>query len=396
MERRSVSPETLAAQGLGGADPVSGGLVPVITPATNYERQPDGSYLQDRVYTRADNPTYELAEGLLAALEGADCACALFASGMAAATAVFQSLVPGDHVLVSRVLYWGVRKWLAEFALTWGLDVEFADTTDLGAVASALRPGRTRLVWVETPANPMWEITDLSAVGELAHAAGARLAVDNTVATPVLTRPFEHGADLVMHSATKYLNGHSDVLAGAVLSARRDPFWERIRSWRRSAGAMPGPFEAWLLQRGMRTLFLRVHRASETALALATHLAGHPALTDVLYPGLPSHPGYQIAARQMTGGFGGMLSIRLAGGAEQAVAVLQAVRVFKRATSLGGVESLIEHRAASEGPSSPVPADLLRLSIGIEAAHDLIADLDEALKQAHPGRAAEAGRGALT
>jgi cystathionine gamma-synthase len=396
MERRSVSPETLAAQGLGGADPVSGGLVPVITPATNYERQPDGSYLQDRVYTRADNPTYELAEGLLAALEGADCACALFASGMAAATAVFQSLLPGDHVLVSRVLYWGVRKWLAEFALTWGLDVEFADTTDLGAVASALRPGRTRLVWVETPANPMWEITDLSAVGELAHAAGARLAVDNTVATPVLTRPFEHGADLVMHSATKYLNGHSDVLAGAVLSARRDPFWERIRSWRRSAGAMPGPFEAWLLQRGMRTLFLRVHRASETALALATHLAGHPALTDVLYPGLPSHPGYQIAARQMTGGFGGMLSIRLAGGAEQAVAVLQAVRVFKRATSLGGVESLIEHRAASEGPSSPVPADLLRLSIGIEAAHDLIADLDEALKQAHPGRAAEAGRGALT
>jgi cystathionine gamma-synthase len=396
MERRSVSPETLAAQGLGGADPVSGGLVPVITPATNYERQPDGSYLQDRVYTRADNPTYELAEGLLGALEGADCACALFASGMAAATAVFQSLVPGDHVLVSRVLYWGVRKWLAEFALTWGLDVEFADTTDLGAVASALRPGRTRLVWVETPANPMWEITDLSAVGELAHAAGARLAVDNTVATPVLTRPFEHGADLVMHSATKYLNGHSDVLAGAVLSARRDPFWERIRSWRRSAGAMPGPFEAWLLQRGMRTLFLRVHRASETALALATHLAGHPALTDVLYPGLPSHPGYQIAARQMTGGFGGMLSIRLAGGAEQAVAVLQAVRLFKRATSLGGVESLIEHRAASEGPSSPVPADLLRLSIGIEAAHDLIADLDEALKQAHPGRAAEAGRGALT
>jgi cystathionine gamma-synthase len=395
MERRSVAPETLAAQGLGEADPVSGGLVPVITPATNYERQPDGSYLQDRVYTRADNPTYELAEGLLAALEGADCACALFASGMAAATAVFQSLLPGDHVLVSRVLYWGVRKWLAEFALTWGLDVEFADTTDLGAVASALRPGRTRLVWVETPANPMWEITDLSAVGELAHAAGARLAVDNTVATPVLTRPFEYGADLVMHSATKYLNGHSDVLAGAVLSARRDPFWERIRSWRRSAGAMPGPFEAWLLQRGMRTLFLRVHRASETALALATHLTGHPALTDVLYPGLPSHPGYQIAARQMTGGFGGMLSIRLAGGAEQAVAVLQAVRVFKRATSLGGVESLIEHRAASEGPSSPVPADLLRLSIGIEAAHDLIADLDEALSGAHPAPAAEAGRKAL-
>jgi cystathionine gamma-synthase len=225
----------------------------------------------------------------------------------------------------------------------------------------------------------MWEITDLAAVCQLAHAAGARVAVDNTVSTPVLTRPFEHGADLVVHSATKYLNGHSDVLAGAVLSARGDPFWERIRSWRRNAGAMPGPFEAWLLQRGMRTLYLRVPRASETALAIATHFQGHPALKAVLYPGLPSHPGHQIAARQMSGGFGGMLSIRLAGGAEHAIAVLREVQVFKRATSLGGVESLIEHRAPVEGPSSPVPADLLRLSVGIEAAADLITDLAEAL-----------------
>jgi cystathionine gamma-synthase len=384
MEQRSVSRETLAAQALGEADPVSGGLAPVISPATNYERQPDGSYLQDRVYTRADNPTSELAERVLAALEGAGCACAVFASGMAAATAVFQSLLPGDHVLVSRVLYWGVRKWLAEFALTWGLDVEFTDTTDLGAVATAIRPGQTRLLWVETPANPMWEVTDLAAICALAHAAGVRVVVDNTVATPVLTRPFEHGADLVVHSATKYLNGHSDVLAGAVLTARRDPFWERIRSWRRNAGAVLGPFEAWLLQRGMRTLFLRVHRASDSALAIATHLSGHPAVTEVLYPGLPSHPGHQIAARQMSGGFGGMLSIRLAGGAEHAIAVLQEVRVFKRATSLGGVESLIEHRAAVEGPSSPVPADLLRLSIGIESVGDLTADLDAALRTAAP------------
>ena len=308
MEQRSLSPETLAAQALGEADPVTGGLAPAIGLATNYEQQPDGSYRQDRVYTRADNPTFEHAERLLAALEGAGCSCALFGSGMAAATAVFQCLLPGDHVLVSRVLYWGVRKWLAEFALTWGLDVEFTDTTDLGALTSAIRPGRTRLLWVETPANPMWEITDLAAVCELAHSAGTRVAVDNTVATPVLTRPFEHGADLVMHSATKYLNGHSDVLAGAVLTARRDPFWERIRSWRRNAGAVPGPFEAWLLQRGMRTLFLRVRRASDTALAIATHFEHHPALAAVLYPGLPSHPGHQIAARQMSGGFGGMLS----------------------------------------------------------------------------------------
>jgi len=284
-------------------DPVSGGLAPVITPSTNYEQQPDGSYRQGPEYTRADNPTYEHAERLLAALEGAGCGCALFASGMAAVCA-------------------------------------------------------------------------------LAHSAGVRVAADNTVATPVLTRPFEHGADLVVHSATKYLNGHSDVLAGAVLSARHDPFWERIRSWRRNAGAVPGPFEAWLLQRGMRTLFLRVDRASQTALAIATHFHTHPALTAVLYPGLPSHPGHQIAARQMTGGFGGMLSIRLAGGAEQATAVLRAVRVFKRATSLGGVESLIEHRRTTEGPSSPVPDDLLRLSVGIEAAGDLIADLEAALEAA--------------
>jgi cystathionine gamma-synthase len=360
MEQRSLSPETLAVQGLGEADPASGGLVPVLNLSTNYEQQPDGSYPQGRVYTRADNPTSEHAERLLAALEGEGCACVLFGSGMAAATAVFQSLLPGDHVLVSRVLYWGVRKWLAEFALTWG-------------------PGRTRLLWVETPANPMWEITDLAAVCELAHAAGVRVAVDNTVATPVLTRPFEHGADVVVHSATKYLNGHGDVLAGAVLAARRDPFWERIRSWRRNAGAMPGPFEAWLLQRGMRTLFLRVHRASQTALAIATHFDGHPALTAVLYPGLPGHPGHQIAVRQMRGGFGGMLSIRVAGGAGHARAVLREVRVFKRATSLGGVESLIEHRRSSEGPSSPVPDDLLRLSAGIEAPEDLIADLEAAL-----------------
>jgi cystathionine gamma-synthase len=384
MEDRPMSRETLAAQALGEADPVTGALAPVINLATNYEQRPDGSYPQGRVYTRADNPTSEHAERLLAALEGGGCACALFGSGMAAATAVFQSLLPGDHVLVSRVLYWGVRKWLAEFALAWGLDVEFTDTADLDAVVAAIRPGRTRLLWVETPANPMWEITDLATITELAHAAGVRVAVDNTVATPVHTRPFEYGADLVVHSASKYLNGHGDVLAGAVLSARRDPFWERIRSWRRNAGAMPGPFEAWLLQRGMRTLFLRVHRSSQTALTIATHFHRHPALAAVLYPGLPDHPGHAIAARQMDGGFGGMLSIRLAGGAQQAKAVLREVRVFKRATSLGGVESLIEHRRSTEGPSSPVPDDLLRISAGLESPSDLIADLETALAKGEP------------
>jgi len=382
MDRLSLSPETLAAQALGDIDLISGALTPAIHLSTNYEQQPDGSYHQDRVYTRADNPTYDHAEHLLAALEGAGCGCILFSSGMAAATAVFQSFLPGDHVLVARVLYWGVRKWLAEFAISWGLDIEFVDTTDLQAVEAAIRPGTTRLIWVETPANPTWEITDLRAISEIAHAAGVKVAVDNTVATPVLTRPMEFGADLIVHSATKYLNGHSDVLAGAVLTAHNDPFWQRLRSWRRNAGAVIGPFEAWLLQRGMRTVFLRVHRASENALAIARHFEHHAAMRAVLYPGLPSHPGHEIAARQMKGGFGGMLSIRLAGGADQAMAMLSGVKVFKRATSLGGVESLIEHRRSMEGPSSPVPDDLLRLSIGIEAAADLIADLETALDRA--------------
>lgn len=384
-----LSPETLAAQALGDIDPASGALVPPIHPSTTYERNPDGTYRLGRVYTRADNATYDHAERLLAALEGG-AGCILFASGSAAATAVFQSLLPGDHVLVTRVLYWGIRKWLAEFAVAWGLDVEFIDTTDLAAVTAAIRLGRTRLLWLETPANPTWEITDLAAVAKIAHAADVRVAVDSTVATPVLTRPIEFGADLVVHSATKYLNGHSDVLAGAVVTARRDPFWERIRSWRRNSGAVLGPFEAWLLQRGMRTLFVRVRRSSESALAIARHFDGHPALTAVLYPGLPSHPGHEIAARQMTGGFGGMLSIRVAGGQEQAMAVAAAVRVFKRATSLGGVESLIEHRRSTEGPSSPVPEDLLRLSIGLETLEDLVADLEVALETVTRAGAARA------
>lgn len=377
-EPLTVSLETMAAQAMGEVDPVSGDLVPPIHMSTTYERQTDGSYHQDRVYTRADNPTFEHAERLLAALEGGS-SCALFASGMAAITAIFQSLVPGDHVLVSRVLYWGVRKWLSEFALTWGLDVQFIDSSDLAAVEHAIRPGRTRLIWIETPANPLWDITDLDAVANLAHAADVQVVVDNTVATPVLTRPIAHGADLVVHSATKYLNGHSDVLAGAVVTARPDAFWERIRSWRRNAGGVVGPFEAWLLQRGMRTLFLRVRRSSETALVLARHFEGHPMLDSVLYPGLASHPGHAIAARQMLGGFGGMLSFRVSGDEPAAIAVAAAVRVIKRATSLGGVESLVEHRRSTEGPSSPVPGDLLRLSIGLETLEDLVADLEAAL-----------------
>jgi cystathionine gamma-synthase len=391
---QDLSRETLAAQATGESDPASGALVPAIHPSTIYEANPDGTARGGIAYTRADNPTYDHAERLLAALEGG-ATCMLFASGSAAATAVFQSLLPDDHVLVSRILYWGIRRWLAEFGIAWGLDVQFVDTTDVDAVRRAIRPGRTRLLWLETPANPTWDVVDLAALAQIAHEADARVAVDNTVATPVLTRPIELGADLVIHSATKYLNGHSDVLAGAIVTARRDPFSERIRSWRRNAGCVPGPFEAWLLQRGMRTLFLRVRHVSETAMRVARHFEGHPALSAVLYPGLPRHPGHNVAARQMVGGFGGMLSIRLEGGEPAAMAVLAALKIFKRATSLGGVESLVEHRRSTEGASSPVPADLLRLSVGLEAAEDLIHDLETALDAARSTvTAPSASRGA--
>jgi cystathionine gamma-synthase len=261
----------------------------------------------------------------------------------------------------------------------WGLEVDFVANGDLDGLKAAVRPGQTRLVWVESPCNPMWAIADIAASGEIAHHAGARLVVDSTASTPVLTRPLELGADLVMHSATKYLNGHSDVLAGALVTARKDETWKRITALRHDAGAVLGPFEAWLLLRGMRTLYLRVRASSAAALTIAEHFEGHPGVERVLYPGLASHSGHEVAARQMIGGFGGMMSIQVKGDAEAALAVSGACRVFKRATSLGGVESLIEHRAGIEPADSPVPANLLRISVGIEDVGDLIADLERGL-----------------
>jgi cystathionine gamma-synthase len=375
---KKLSPETLSAQALGRVDPVSKALIPSLHPSTTFERDTDGGYSSGRGYARPHNPTYDEAEDLLQALEGGH-DCLLFASGMAAATAVFQSLLPGDHVVAPKVMYWALRKWLVDFAVSWGLEVEFVETQDMAALRAAMRPGKTQLVWLETPANPMWTITDIRAAAEIAHGAGARLAVDSTIASPVLTRPLEHGADLVVHSASKYLNGHSDVLAGAIVGAREDGFWQRIRAWRRDGGAILGTLEAWLLQRGMRTLFIRVARTSESAMTIAKHFNGHARISHVLYPGLPSHPGHDVAVRQMQGGFGGMLSFRIRGGEAAAMALAARLQVFKRATSLGGVESLIEHRASIEGPTTPVPDDLLRLSIGLESPDDLIADLEQAL-----------------
>jgi cystathionine gamma-synthase len=371
-------PETLAAQGLGWVDETTRAVIPPIHPATTFLRDPDNQYRSGRSYARADNPGYDQPEALLAALEGGAAALA-FASGMAAATAVFLALRPGDHVVAPEVMYWGLRKWLVTTATEWGLAVDLVDMTDLGALRAAVKPSRTRLVWIETPANPTWAVTDIAAAAAIAHEAGALLAIDGTVATPVLTRPIALGADLVMHAATKYLNGHSDVVAGMLVAARRDAFWDRIVALRASQGAILGPFEAWLLLRGMRTLHLRVERACRSAQRIAEHFARHPRVRAALYPGLPDAPGHAVAARQMAGGFGGMLSLCVAGGEAAAVAAAARVRLWKRATSLGGVESLIEHRASIEGAGTPAPPDLLRLSVGIEAVEDLIADLEQAL-----------------
>jgi cystathionine gamma-synthase len=375
---RPWSPKTLAAQALGHIDEVTKGLVPPIHVTTTFLRDPDNQYRNGNIYGRPDNATVREAEAIIAALEQAPAAM-LLGSGMSAATAVFLALKPGDHVIAPTVMYWALRNWLLTDAVEWGILVDIVDTSDIKALEAAIRPGATKLVWLETPANPMWGITDIRAAADLAHAAGARVAVDSTVATPLLTRPLAFGADIVMHSATKYLNGHSDVIAGALATAREDDFWARIKRGRSMRGQILGPFEAYLLIRGMRTLDLRVRAACANAHELALRLSNHAAIAEVLYPGLPSHPGHAIAARQMQGGFGGMLSIRLRGGETAAIATAARTNLWKRATSLGGVESLIEHRGSIEGPGSPCPLDLLRLSAGIEDVEDLYADLDQAL-----------------
>lgn len=372
-------PETLAARAGGRVDPTMGAVVPPIWPSAAYVRDAEGRYLGGHSYTRDQNPTYDEPEALLRELEGGAEAL-LFASGMAAASTVFEALPEGAHVVAPRAMYWTLRRWIEARAAAGRIDVSWVPTGDLDALDAALRQDLTQLVWLETPANPRGEITDLRAASDRAHAAGARVVADGTLATPVLTRPLEHGCDLVMHSATKQLNGHADVVAGALVTARRDPFWESICNERAYRGAILGPFEAWLLLRGMRTVFLRVRASCRGAQAVAEALAKHPAVDAVDYPGLSGHPGHEIAARQMEGGFGCVVSFRV-GSAERARAVAAALARFHDASSLGGVESLVEHRAAVEGEGSPVPDDLLRLSIGIENPEDLVADLCRALDQ---------------
>lgn len=370
-------PATRLAQAGCHPDAETGALTPPLHLATTFERDPDGGYARGYVYARWQNPTRRLLEETLAALEGDGAEAAAFASGMAAAHAVLQALRPGDHVLLPDDVYHGVRQLLREVLAPWGLAFSEVDQTDLEAVRAALRP-ETRLVWAETPSNPLTKVTDLAALAEIAHAAGALLLVDGTWTTPLLQRPLELGADLVLHSATKYLGGHSDVLLGALVARGGLPLMERVRLLQKTAGPNADPFACWLVLRGLRSLGARMPRHCANAQALAEALAGHPRVTAVHYPGLPTHPQHALAARQMTG-FGGMLSFEVEGGAEAALAVAARVRLFRRATSLGGTESLIEHRASIESQPSPTPPGLLRVSAGLEHPDDLVEDLLQAL-----------------
>jgi cystathionine gamma-synthase len=368
--------ETLAVHAGLRVDPSTGAVAPPIHPATTFEHEPDSTAPRGYIYSRTENPNRNALEECLAALEGGAGAVA-FASASAATAAVFQALAPGDHVVAPLDAYFGTGKLLREVFGPWGLQTTFVDMTDLAAVERAVRAG-TRLVWAESPSNPLWKVSDLAAIGAIARAAGARFVVDNTTATPVLQSPFRHGADLVLHATTKYLGGHGDVLGGAVVARERGPLLDRLRLLQTAGGAVPSPFDCWLVLRGIRTLPYRVRAQSEHALRVARFLTSHPRVQAVHYPGLPSHQGHEIARRQMAM-FGGMLSMQVAGDADAAMAVAAKVRVFTRATSFGGTESLIEHRASIEGPGTTTPANLLRVSIGLEHPDDLIDDLAQAL-----------------
>jgi cystathionine gamma-synthase len=373
-----VKPETVAAQAGGVVDAATGAVVPPIHVATTFVRDADNQYRRGYCYGRSDNATVRQVEDVLTNLEQGQ-ATLMFASGMAAAATAFLALERPAHIVAPTAMYWGLRQWLTEDAPGHGIEATFVDAGDPAALQAATRPGETRLVWIETPSNPLWTITDIAQVAHIAHAAGALLAVDSTVPTPVLSRPIGLGADLVLHSATKYLNGHSDVVAGAIVFAQTGTAFERAARLRTMLGSILGAFEAALLLRGMRTLHVRVRHQCASAMTIARHFRDHPAIMRVLYPGLNTHPGHAIAARQMHGAFGGMLSMRFKGGESAAIASAAAMQVWKRATSLGGVESLVEHRSSIEGAGSPCPADLLRFSVGLEDVGDLIADIDQSL-----------------
>jgi cystathionine gamma-synthase len=368
--------ETLAVHAGASPDLATGAVIPPIYLSTTFQRSPDGSFPSGYEYIRDSNPNRHALETAVASLEGGAVAVA-FASGMAATMSVLQTLAPGDHVVAPLDAYFGTSKLLREHFSPWGLEVSFVDLTDLAALEAALRP-TTRLVWTETPSNPTIAVTDLKAVAAMAKSAGALTACDNTWATPFLQRPLALGIDLVMHSTTKYLSGHCDVMGGVVVAREAGVVAERLRAVQAHGGAVPSPFDCWLVLRGIRTLPWRMRAHCSNAAAVAAFLAQHAAVERVHYPGLPDDPGHHLATAQMAAP-GGMLSFVVPGGRPQAFAVAGRLRLFARATSLGGPESLVEHRASVEGPGTRAPEGLLRLSIGLEHPDDLIADLSQAL-----------------
>lgn len=371
--------ETLAIHADHSVDTFTGAIMPPIHLSTTFERAADGSYPRGYEYIREHNPTRKALEDMLCALEDGTGAAA-FSSGMAATMSILQALPAGSHVIAPLDAYFGTTHLLHDLSSHQKLVVTFVEMTNLEQIQQAMRPD-THLIWVETPSNPLLTVTDLDRVSALAHERGVLLACDNTWATPVFQHPFHLGADVVMHSMTKYLGGHSDVLGGAVIVKDNDPFFERIKAIQQMIGAVPSPFDCWLVLRGIRTLPYRMYAHAEHALAIATFLHTHPQVEAVHYPGLPTHPQHGLASQQMTG-FGGMVSFQIQGGREAAFRVAANVRLFTRATSLGGIESLIEHRASIEGPTTRTPDNLLRLSIGLEHPDDLRDDLAQALEGA--------------
>lgn len=368
--------ETIAVHAGAEPDPATGAIAPPIHLSTTFEHGPAAELLHGFIYVRDDNPTQQRLESALAAVHGATAALHL-ASGMAAATALFQALPPGAHTLIPQDVYYHVRVLARDFLPAWGQSATSVDMTDLDAVRAALRP-ETRLVWIETPSNPLLDVTDIAAVSALAREHGALALVDDTFATPALQNPLEHGADVVLHSTTKGLGGHSDVQGGALVFREGGSLVERARHAREVLGGVASPFNSWLVLRGLRSLACRVERQAQSALALARAVESHPGVAEVLYPGLESHRGHAVARRQMKA-FGGLFSLRLRGGRAAALRTAGRLELFVNATSLGGNESLVEHRQTSEGSSSTAPPELLRFSVGLEHEDDLIADLRQAL-----------------
>ncbi len=369
--------ETLAVHAGRKIDPATGAVTPPIHLSTTFERRSDGEYPRGFSYAREDNPNRRMLEECLTALEGCK-ESLVFASGLAVVTAVLQGLEPGDHVLAPSVAYYGVRQLMKTVFAKSAIAVDYVDMTDLDAVRTAVR-ANTRVVWVETPSNPLLDITDLAGVAEIAHRANAISICDGTFTTPALQRPCDFGIDMVMHSTTKYLGGHADLLGGSLATRYDNYLFERVRNAQRYGGAVPSAFDCWLTLRGICSLPCRMRTHADNACAIANFLHGQAAVERVHYPGLPSHPSHSLAARQMTNG-GGMLSFQVLGGREAAMRVAAAVRVFTRATSLGGPHSYIEHRASIEGPGTKTPQNLLRVSAGLENAADLVADLEQALR----------------